>query len=98
MKTLIESSMMDDGDGLISTVFLFSILVFLIVIITLFCRRWRQFVHRRNDGGPGGKVFIVVDEDGNNIGGRNFPAGGCLVGRRNSGGGFRYDGNVRIFE
>lgn len=65
-------------------------LLFFCLFITILCSMWRKYARLMNSGGSVDsgtrKIFIVLDQNGNYIGGSNFPAGGG-----GAGGEFRYD-------
>ena len=99
---IIDRDDVHDAVGIMFTVFpiVFEVLVYVGVfvilvsfIVTLYYR-WRQYVNRVNGRGCGsGNSYVVVDEDGNHIGGiiSNYFRGGVIgrVGCVNLGGGFR---------
>ncbi|KAG6595346.1 hypothetical protein SDJN03_11899, partial [Cucurbita argyrosperma subsp. sororia] len=75
-------------------IMVFSFGGFSLFVVTLCCK-WRELQKMNNGGavygGGAGKIIIVVDQNGNPIGGTNFPAGCGNVGSLNIGGEFRYD-------
>lgn len=76
-------------------IMVFAFCGFSLFIVTLCCK-WRALQNMNNGGavygGGAGKIIIVVDQNGNPIGGTNFPAGCGNFGSLNAGGEFRYAG------